>query len=61
MIDKIMYLIRKNKRIAFKGLIKKEEADFIDELVSFSKEKFKPFILKYHEKFEKVWKDEFSK
>ena len=58
MIDKIMYLIRKNKRIAFKGLIEKEEADFIDELVEFDKKEFNPFMLKYHDKFEKVWENE---
>jgi|GEM_PF-2752053 len=55
MIDRIMYLVRKNKRIAFKGLIKKEEADFIDELVEFNKKYFKPFMLKYLEKFEGIW------
>ena len=60
-IDRIMYLVRKNKRIAFKGFVKQEEADFIDELASFSKEKFRPVMLKYHEKFEQVWKNEFSK
>jgi len=61
MIDRIMYLVRKNKRIAFKGLIKKEEADFIDELVEFDKKYFNPFMLKYHEKFEKAWEEEKSK
>lgn len=60
MIDRIMYLIRKNKRIAFEGLDKKEEADFVDGLVSFSKNKFKPFMLRYHKKFEKVWKESFT-
>ena len=58
MIDRIMYLVRKNKRIAFKGLIEKEEADFIDELVEFDRKYFNPFMLKYHEKFEKSWKEE---
>jgi len=60
MIDRIMYLVRKNKRIAFKGLIKEEESDFIDELVEFDKEYFNPFMLKYHEKFEEIWKGELS-
>jgi len=60
MIDRIMYLVRKSKRIAFKGLIKKEEADFIDELVKFDKKYFNTFMLKYHEKFEKCWEEEKS-
>lgn len=58
MISKIMHLVRKNKRIAFEGLLKKEEADFIDELVNFDKEHFNPFMLKYNSRFEKVWEEE---
>jgi hypothetical protein len=58
MIDRIMYLVRKNKRIAFKGLIKKEEADFVDELVEFDKRYFNSFMLKYHKKFESAWEEE---
>jgi len=61
MIDRIMYLFRKNKRIAFKGLIQKEEGAFVDELVEFGKKYFNPFMLKYHEKFEKAWEAEKSK
>ena len=61
MIDKIMHLVRKNKRIAFKGLIKKEEGAFVDELVEFDKKYFNPFMLKYHEKFEKAWEEEIQK
>ncbi len=61
LIDRIMYLVRKNKRIAFKGLIGKEEADFIDELVEFDKKHFNPFMLKYNDKFEKLWEEEFNK
>jgi len=61
MIDRIMYLVRKNKRIAFEGLIKKEEADFIDELVEFDKKYFNSFMLKYNKKFEDLWREEFSK
>jgi len=61
MIDKIMYLVRKNKRIAFKGLIKKEESNFIDELVEFDKKYFNPFMLKYQEKFEKAWREKILK
>lgn len=60
-IDYIMYLVRKNKRIAFQGFVKKEEADFIDELVSFSKKRFNPTMAKYNEKFENVWKNEMTK
>ena len=60
-IDRIMYLVRKNKRIAFKRLIKKEEGEFVDELVEFDKKYFNPFMLKYHEKFEKIWKEEILK
>ncbi len=55
MIDKIMYLARKNKRIAFEGLVKKQESEFVDELVEFDKKYFNPFMLKYHKKFEKLW------
>lgn len=61
MVDRIMYLLRKHKRIAFKGLIKEEEAAFVDELVDFDKEYFNPFMLKYHEKFESVWESETMK
>ena len=53
--------IRKNKRIAFGGLKKEEEGAFVDELVEFNKEYFKPFMLKYHKKFEKIWKEEMAK
>lgn len=60
MIDRIMYLVRKNKRIAFEGLNNKEESDFIDELVEFDKRYFNPFMLKFHSKLEKVWKEEFK-
>jgi len=58
MVGRITYLVRKNKRIAFKGLIKKEEADFIDELVNFDKKYFHPFMLKYLSKFENYWKED---
>lgn len=61
MIDRIMYLVRKNKRIAFEGLIKKEESKFIDELVNFDKEYFNPFMFKYNKRFENIWKEEFNK
>jgi hypothetical protein len=59
MIERIMYLVRKNKRIAFEGLI--EEGKFVDELVEFGRENFKPFMLKYHKKFESFWKEEADK
>lgn len=61
MIDKIMYLVRKTKRIAFEGLIKEKEGSCVDELVKFNKKYFCPFMLKYHKKFEKVWRDEITK
>jgi len=61
MIDRIMYLIRKNKRIAFEGLRREEEGAFVDELVKFDKKYFNPFMLKYHKKFEKIWKEEIAK
>jgi len=61
MIDRIMYLVRKNKRIAFNGLKKKEEGDFVDELVEFDKKHFNPFMLKYHNKFEDLWNSEIKK
>ncbi len=57
-IDKIMYFVRKTKRIAFEGLIKREEGKFVDELVEFYKKDFNPFMLKYHKKLEKIWEDE---
>lgn len=60
MIERIMYLVRKNKRIAFDGLKPEEEGAFIDEIMKFKKEQFKPFMLKYHKKFEKAWRDEFT-
>ncbi len=55
-INKIMYFIRKNKRIAFEKN-KKEEGPFIDELIQYSKE-FTKFMAKYHKKFEIIWKDD---
>lgn len=58
MMDRIMYLVRKNKRIAFEGLIKEEESKFIDELVDFDKKYFNPFMLKFNKKFEKAWREE---
>ncbi|MBU2616134.1 MAG: hypothetical protein KKC19_03450 [Nanoarchaeota archaeon] len=61
MIDRIMYLVRKNKRIAFDGLKPEEEGAFVDEIIIFRKEYFNPFMLKYHKKFEKLWKDEITK
>ncbi len=61
MIDRIMYLVRKNKRIAFQGLIEKQEGEFVDELVEFDKKYFNPFMLKYHKKFENIWKQEIDK
>jgi hypothetical protein len=54
MIEKIMHLVRKNKRIAFEGK-RKEEGEFIDELVEFDKKYFNKFMLKYHKKFEELW------
>jgi hypothetical protein len=57
MIQKTIYLVRKNKRIAFSGLDKKEESSFIDELVEFDKKEFNPFMLKIHKKFENLWKE----
>lgn len=61
MLDEIMYLSRKNKRLTFKGLKKEDESEFIRELIRFDKEKFTPFISKYYKKFEKVWKEEKDK
>ncbi|MCK5150110.1 hypothetical protein KAJ87_04255 [Candidatus Pacearchaeota archaeon] len=61
MIDRIMYLVRKNKRIAFDGLKPEEEGPFVDELIEFDKRYFNPFMLKYHKKFEKVWEEEILK
>jgi len=55
MIARIMYLVRKNKRIAFQEL--KGEGEFIDELVEFNKKHFTPFMVKYNQKFEEYWKE----
>jgi hypothetical protein len=55
MVSKIMYFVRKNKRIAFEEE-KTEEGTIIDELVKFSKEEFDSFMLKYHKKMESAWK-----
>ncbi len=61
MIDRVMYLVRKNKLIAFEYSGKKEEGDFVDELVEFNEKYFTPFVLKFYGKFEKFWRDEFNK
>lgn len=61
MIDKIMYFVRKNKRIAFEGLKKGEEGALIDEIADFNKNEFVPFMLRYNLKFEKVWKEQLKK
>lgn len=61
MIDQIMYFFRKNKRIAFEGLIEKEEGKFVDELIDFGYDKFMPFMFKYTKKFELGWQDEMKK
>jgi hypothetical protein len=60
-IDRIMYFIRKNKRIIFDKTSDKEEGKFIDELMDFAKEYFRPFMLKCHMKFEKYWEKEIVK
>lgn len=56
MLELIIYLFRKNKRIAFQGLDPEEEGKFVDELVEFKKTKFTPFMTKYHLKMEAIWK-----
>jgi hypothetical protein len=60
-VDRIMYLVRKNKRIAFEGLKPEQEGNFIDELVKFDRDFFNPFMLKFHNKFEKGWEEEILK
>lgn len=57
MISKIIYLVRKNKRIGFEAN-RSEEGKFIDELAEFDKKQFTPFMVKLHKKFEQVWKDQ---
>ncbi len=59
LIERIMYLIRKNKRIAFDNL--NEKGRFVDELVEFDKKYFNPFLLKFSKKFEDFWKEESEK
>ncbi|MEM4719709.1 MAG: hypothetical protein QXG18_02500 [Candidatus Pacearchaeota archaeon] len=61
LIERIMYLIRKNKRIVFEGLKKEVEGKFIDELVEFDKKYFTPILFKFNKKFEDSWKEEMSK
>jgi hypothetical protein len=56
MLELIIHLFRKNKRIAFEGLNPEEEGRFVDELVEFKKTKFLPFMAKYHIKMENLWK-----
>jgi hypothetical protein len=60
-MDGIMYFVRKTKRIAFDGFKEKEESEIIDEVVDFYNIRFKPFMLKYHKRFEDLWKDEMTK
>jgi hypothetical protein len=55
MIADIMYIVRKNKRIAFEENNKEDEGKFIDEILKFEKEKFVPFLIKFHKKFEDFW------
>ena len=55
-ISKIMYFVRKNKRIAFEDK-RIEEGKLIDELVEFDKNEFTPAMTKYHKKFESDWKN----
>ena len=61
LVDRIMYLIRKNKRIAFDGLKKEDEGNFVDELVEFDKKFFTPTILKFNKKAEFFWQEEINK
>jgi hypothetical protein len=58
-ISRIFYIYRKHKRIAFEDL--KGEGEFVDELVNFDKAYFNPFMLKYHKKLEKFWRENSSK
>jgi hypothetical protein len=60
-IDRIMYFLRKNKRIAFAGNSVKEEGEIIDEMMEFNKKQFTPMMFKFNKKFEELWKEEFSK
>ena len=55
-ISKIMYFVRKNKRIAFEDK-RIEEGKLIDELVEFDKNECTPAMTKYHKKFESDWKN----
>ena len=56
MISKVMYFVRKNKRIGFERN-RIDEGKFIDELVSFEKKDFSKFMIKFHKKFEDAWKE----
>jgi|TARA_Y100000310_G_C20659652_1_gene803996 hypothetical protein len=56
-IKKIMYFVRKSKRIAFE-MNNVEEAKFLDELVNYDKNMFSPKMAKYHKKLEDAWKQE---
>ena len=53
-IGKIMYFIRKSKRIDFQEN-KTEEGRIVDELIEFNKNIFVPFMIKYNLKFEEFW------
>jgi len=59
-ISKIMYFVRKNKRIGTEKTSTKpikEEGKIIDELVEFNKKEFSPLISKLNKKFEEFWKE----
>ena len=55
-ISRIMYLIRKNKRISFEK--DKKEGEFVDELMEFQIKEFNPFAKKYFKKLEQAWKED---
>ncbi len=59
LIKQIMYLVRKNKSIAFNNL--KGEGEFVDELVEFDKKIFHKTLYKFNKKFEDYWKSEIAK
>jgi hypothetical protein len=53
----VMYFVRKNKRLSFSDAEPKEEGEFVDEMVDFKNNEFKPTILYFNDKFEKAWKE----
>jgi len=56
-MGRIMTFFRKSKKIGFEKA-RKDEGEFIDEMLQFKVKEFDPFMIKYLKKFENFWKAE---